>query len=207
MLEAKEVGHSRGFVFGLIGAFLGAAFVYAFSVVEDHRKAEVEFVNQQIEKLYGPLFALSTATRRAKTEIFPKTVIFDDSNPPNAADVEAWRGWMKTIFQPMNEKMERAIVDNAQLIEGGKIPPAFDDLILHVESYKATMAKWKDTDVKENRHFADRSENTAKINFPQKFDECVQMMFEVLRQKRESLEQSWGSLHKTETGPTPQACL
>ena len=66
---------------------------------------------------------------------------------------------MKTVFMPLNLKMEAAIVDNAQLLDGNRIYPCFVELISHVESYKATLASWKDSDdLNQTKH------RTAKAN-------------------------------------------
>jgi hypothetical protein len=186
----------RALVVGIFLAVVAAMAGYIVSLFEDHRKREIEFVDQQIEKLYGPIFAVSTATRRAKDELLSKlrpgkSDYFAKNDPPGLEEVQTWRRWIQTVFQPMNLQMEKAIVDNAQLIEGGHIYPVFADLILHVESYKATIAKWKDTDANENSHFIEASENTSLIDFPKGFDRCVQLRFEAMRARRDSLKRSW----------------
>jgi len=93
----------------------------------------------------------------------------------------------------MNVMMEEAIIKNAQLIEGGergKIYGPFEALILHVESYKVTIAKWKDTDAKANPDFRKKTENVAVIPFPPKFDKCVEEAFSAMREKTEHLKRS-----------------
>jgi hypothetical protein len=207
----KKEPFSRALAIGIFLAIVAAATGYIVSIVGDQRKREIEFADQQIEKLYGPLFALSTATLRASTALFlnvrpGKTVFFDEHDPPSPKEVEIWRRWIKTVFQPMNVKMETAIIDNAQLIEGGHIYPLFVDLILHVESYRATIAKWKDTDA-ENPHFVEASENTAMIAFPKGFDRCVELRFDVLRARRDRLKRSWILAFETpEDRPFPEGC-
>jgi len=194
--KKKKDPPPNGIVLAIFVAIVTAAVGYFFSVVQDQRKREIDFVDQQIEKLYGPLFALSTATKRAAQQVLfivrpGKGRFFDEHDPPTPAEVERWRQWIKTVFQPMNQKMETAIVDNAQLIEGGHIYPVFADLVLHVESYKGIIAKWKDTDAKENSHFTDRSENAAVNEFPKDFDICVEQRFVAMLAKRACLKSSW----------------
>jgi len=188
-----------GFLVGFFVAIGTAIIGYFFNVADDRRQREIAFAEQQIEKLYGPLFALSKATFKAKEHLFshrkrkPDSTskdFFDPKDPPSEEDVEKWRIWIKTILQPMNVMMEEAIIKNAQLLEGGDIYTPFADLILHAESYKATMAKWKDTDAKANPHFREGTENTAVIGFPEKFDECVENAFNAMREKRERLKNS-----------------
>ena len=48
------------------------------------------------------------------------------------------------------------------LIEGGAIYPVFDRFILHVEAYRATIAKWKDADAESGESYLDRSANGSK---------------------------------------------
>jgi hypothetical protein len=91
----------------------------------------------------------------------------------------------------MNLAMVKAIVENAQLIEGGGIYPVFEDLILHVESYKATIAKWKDTDAKVNPHYLEKAENTSSVDFPEGFDPCVERRYLAMLARRASLKASW----------------
>jgi hypothetical protein len=186
---------TRGIVIAICLAIVTGGVGYGAGILQDYRTGEIEFVHQQIEKLYGPLFALSIASKRSADELFlklrpGKRRMFDETDPPNATQVETWRRWIKEVFHPMNVRMERAITENAQLIEGGHIYPVFTDLILHVESYKATIAKWKDTDAKENPHFLEGPENAALIPFPVGFDDCVKQRFEAMRAKAERLKTS-----------------
>jgi hypothetical protein len=182
----------------IVGAVATAVGTYFVGFADDRRKREIGFAEQQVEKLYGPLFALSQATKKVSEDLFasrhnPGQDYFDPNDPPYEQEVEKWRLWIKTILQPMNVMMEEAIIKNAQLIEGGergKIYKPFADLILHVESYKATIAKWKDTDAKANPHFTKGTENEASIPFPAKFDKCVEEAFIAMRAKTERLKSS-----------------
>jgi hypothetical protein len=183
---------SNGIVVGIIVATFTAAAGYTFGIMDDHRKREIAFVDQQIEKLYGPLLALSTASLRARKDLLSRyrpgrTDFFEEHDLLTLQLVEVWRRSVKSVFQPMNIKMEDAIINNAQLIEGGHIYPVFADLILHVESYKETIAKWKDDDATQNPNYWQMTENVASIAFPKGFDECVAKMFAVMRAKRERL--------------------
>lgn len=192
--SAKPERSMRGIV---IAAIVTAGVGYVVGIIEDSRTREIEFVHQQIEKLYGPLFALSTATERSADALFKKLRpgkhrMFDPKDPPTEEQVKTWRRWIKEVFQPMNVRMEQAITENAQLIEGGHIYPVFTELILHVESYKAIIAKWKDTDTKVNNpQFLEESENTGLIPFPIGFDDCVRRRFEAMQAKAEGLKNSW----------------
>jgi hypothetical protein len=127
---------------GIVSAIVG----YAVSFVSDHRKSEIEFVNSQIEKLYGPLYAYGVANAGSWTELHQRRGgdpdYFHDHPPVTAQDVEIWRRWMTNVFMPKNIKMEEVIIENSQLLDKSKIYPVFEDLITHIESYKATIARW-----------------------------------------------------------------
>jgi hypothetical protein len=60
---------SKGIVLAIFTAILAAVGAYTVSIAEDHRKREIEFVEQQIEKLYGPLFCAQYRyqTRKGRT--------------------------------------------------------------------------------------------------------------------------------------------
>jgi hypothetical protein len=49
----------------LVGAGATAAAGYVSGLITDIRKTKLNFVNTQIEKLYGPLYAFTQATNKA----------------------------------------------------------------------------------------------------------------------------------------------
>jgi hypothetical protein len=76
----------------IVTAALTAVGGYFVGIADDRRKREIAFSEQQIEKLYGPLYALSTATFKAKEKLFasrhnPGTDYFDPNDPPTEQEV------------------------------------------------------------------------------------------------------------------------
>jgi hypothetical protein len=195
----KKDSPSRSIFIGIVLAIVTAILTFAFSQWQDQRKRNLDFVDLQIEKLYGPLFAFSNATRRAKDDLIAKRRppeikdYFDPKNPPTKEDVQVFLLWMRIVFQPMNLEMEKAITRNAQLIQGGHIYPVFEEFIMHVEGYKATMAKWKDSD-EDNPHFQDGPVNKSTIDFPPGFDPCVKQRYEAMLARRDHLRNFWVSV-------------
>jgi len=196
--ESKKEPASKAIAIAVVLGIISGAIGYGFSFVSEHRKSQLQRTNTQIEKIYGPLYALSIASRRAYSELHHlagrSTNYFDDDNPPDAEQVELWRRWMKTVFMPINLKMEAAILDNSQLVAGNKISQPFIDLIAHVESYKATIAHWKDTDdlkITEERLTA---RNRAVIVYPVDLDACIRDSWQAILAKRAELEKSWAGL-------------
>jgi hypothetical protein len=202
--DGKEKGTSykaieSAIFLGIVSAIIG----YAVSLIDEHRKNQVKIVDMQIEKLYGPLYALSVANRQAWEKLHQKyrqgkTYYFNDEDKPSTEQVEIWRRWVKTIFLPINIKMENAIIENAQLLEGGRIYPSFVKLIMHIESYKATVAKWKETDDLQDPRLRTAEENTAVIEYPTKLDICIQDRLDVVLTRREDLRESWIGLFVSE---------
>jgi hypothetical protein len=81
-----------GLVLALVTGLLTGAISYAYGVANDIRKSKVDFVNAQIEKLYGPLYAASQANNeiwklftqrqwRTSDASDESSAFFDDKNP------------------------------------------------------------------------------------------------------------------------------
>jgi hypothetical protein len=68
--EAAESAGSKIFV-GVVIAIVAATFGYLVSHLDQHRKDQITFVSEQIEKLYGPLFALVQANDIAWARFHP----------------------------------------------------------------------------------------------------------------------------------------
>jgi hypothetical protein len=203
---------ASGLVLALLTAIFTGAISYAYGVANDIRKAKLDFVNAQIEKLYGPVFAASQANRAIwslfedfhwRNQEDPQdgsSAFFDDSKPPNVDQVRRWRHWMRTVFQPLNLKMEEAIVANSHLLIGDTLPPAFQDLIAHTEAYKAVIATWIADDFSKCEQRAPRPaagtacpavtalRNTASINFPLAAVKCVADDYEKLKRRQQELQ-------------------
>lgn len=179
---------------GLAIAVLTALFGYLMSYLDQHRKDQVAFVSTQIEKLYGPLFALVQANNTAwshfrqsywndRDDYFQKGVRLGPE------EVELWRRWMRNVFQPMNIKMEAALVDNAQLLVGDRMPPMFLQFISHVEAYKSVIANWKDGAASKPED-ASAIENASPVAFPKQpdFSNCIVQQFHSLKALQQRLQ-------------------
>jgi hypothetical protein len=197
--RSKESGMAyKAIAASIIVAIATAAIGYTVSFVDLHRKANIEKVDKQIEKLYGPLYAYSVASSRAWRDLRRQsgrgTYFFNDDDVPNAELVEVWRRWMKAVFMPLNLKMEAAIVDNAQLLDGNRMYPCFEELISHVESYKATIASWKDTDDLTLTKHRTVKANNAIIEYPQGLDRCIEDRLQASLKRRNEMDRSWTGL-------------
>ena len=80
---------------------------------------------------------------------------------------------------PLNERMEKAVVENADLFETGEIPEGLLKLCAHVAAYKALRANWK---------AGNYSERSPLIDYPAaEFRQQVQSTFGNLRHEQARL--------------------
>ena len=190
-----------GIMIAAATAFIG----YFISYLDQHKKDQVQFVSTQIEKLYGPLFALTQANDIAWTHFHDgywpeRKSYFPNDRALTSGEVQVWRRWMKTVFQPLNERMERAITDNAQLLVGNQMPPLFLQLAAHTEAYKAIIAKWDSPGDTNSKDYLFDKGNSSPVFYPRppvtKYDisVCVRDQFDSLTKlKQELSEQFIGS--------------
>jgi hypothetical protein len=134
-------------------AFVGLIVKYLNDIAFARRKDRLERINLQLRNLYGPLYAIDQATNiawKAFRSRYRKDQAFFGSNPPpTEADLAAWRLWMLEVFMPLNLVMEKAIVENADLIIENEMPDCFLELIAHIAAYKPVTRKWQDGDYSE----------------------------------------------------------
>jgi len=133
-------------------ALFGAAAKYLTDLRLARRKDRLDRVNQQLGKLYGPLYALdragSTAWTSFRSVYRPGVPYFKP--PVSKEELSAWRLWMKEVFMPLNLRMEATILENAHLIIEGEIPECFLDLASHIAAYKAVIKRWENGDYSEH---------------------------------------------------------
>jgi hypothetical protein len=165
----------------VILAFVGYIIAHWNNIRLENRKAQIKFITEQVQNLYGPLLSLSAASKEAwlqfRSRCRPGGAFFS-SPPPTEDDLANWRLWMSDVFMPINLKMEAAIIENAHLIEGDEMPKAFSDLIAHVEVYKIVIKNW------EKNNFA---EHTSYLNYPDELDDYVSKIFLTLKRRQMAL--------------------
>lgn len=157
----------------LLVAFLGYLLTYSNNVRLEDRKMRLKYLSDQLQVLYGPLFSLSHASHQAWGELTktlrPESkVLFDDADPLTEAELKRWRLWMTTVFQPLNLRMEEAIINNAHLIVGSDMPVHFQEFLAHVEAYRAVIQQWQ---------VGDYSRHTASLPYPKSLDEYLKQTF------------------------------
>lgn len=154
----------------IVLALTGYLFTHWNGIKASKRKEQLDLVNSRISEFYGPLYiATQTGDRAYKTllqKLGKKTAIFTDSTaPPTEKDIVEWRFWMQNVFKPVNEFIERLILEKAYLIQEQEMPKCLLDFITSVSVYKVQLKKW------ENSDFDDFPEYISKFDFPTSLDE------------------------------------
>jgi len=189
---------------GVLIAVIPAVLGYICSFADSIRKDELAFTNEQIEKLYGPLYALA----QANTQTWKQFVASGKApNWDNATDdqISWWRLWMSQVFQPMNVKMEDVIVHNSQLVVGDRFPEIFQQVIVNTEAYKALIAGWQPLG-NDAAKYRSKSANTVEPRFPDAFEGCVASIYTALKQRQAALQNSIFGLYLPTPLPTPRDC-
>jgi hypothetical protein len=97
--------------FSLLAAASGFLASYWNSKIVEERKARIERVNEQLREFVGPLLATVGTSRSAwaamvaqsgqgEPRAFQDAVAADPAGP----EAEAYRAWMTSVLQPLNEK-------------------------------------------------------------------------------------------------------
>eukprot|EP00884_Botryococcus_braunii_P003158 jgi/Botrbrau1/12843/Bobra.0045s0012.1 len=98
-----------------LGFCSGYLFTYYNSKLSKEREALIDFLNEQVRELYGPLLACVTASRSAYQAMVREhspdgtqtTFVRSLRDSPDGPVAKAYRQWMKEVLQPLNEKAAR----------------------------------------------------------------------------------------------------
>jgi hypothetical protein len=161
-------------------AFIGYIATYLNNIAVARRKDRLERINLQLRNLYGPLYATDQASMIAwdafRSRYRPGGSFFSSTSPPTKEELEAWRLWMSEVFMPLNLRMEKIIVENADLILGDQIPDSFLQFIAHVVAYKPVIKKWQT---------GDYSEHTSFSNYPTEIHQHIVSSYIHLKEEQE----------------------
>lgn len=166
----------------IAAAILGAFAKYWWDLRIARRKDKLERVSAQLKQLYGPLYVTDLAAREVWLAFWRKlgrNPQVDEEVPFTEDEDREWRIWVTEVFTPLNERIERTIVENADLLENDGIPPGLLTMCAHIACYKAIRKKWADNIF---------TENAAPIDYPwQAFREHVVPTFEALKAEQARL--------------------
>lgn len=154
-------GEAKTVAFAILSGVVGFLAKGAYDLWAARRKDRLDRVNQQLKLLYGPLYSLNQASSLAwaafRMRTRPGGSFFGSEPPPNKQELEAWRRWMLTVFQPIHDEMLSIITKNADLLIEVSLPEPIQLFCAHVAAYKVVFERWSKNDF---------AEHTSVINYP-----------------------------------------
>lgn len=133
-------------------AVLAGLFTYRNNRSLKLREDQLTRVNDQLEHLYGPLYALSQASEKAFRTFqdrHPHGSVYTVGAALTHEQREVWIQWMRTVFMPINRRSYEVIVSKAHLLDGDTMPQCLLDLCAHVAGYEAVVDRWERGDTAE----------------------------------------------------------
>ncbi len=166
-------------------AFLGYIATYLNARVLAKKKDRLELVTQRLNEFYGPLYVATRAGRTAYEALLrklgQKDAIFVRGEDPSPEVLGHWVLWMTTVFMPLNEVIERIIIDKAHLIIEERMPDCLLQFVTHVVGHRAVLAQWAKGDF---------SEKQSPIDFPAELNEYAARSYAALKSEQVHLLKS-----------------
>lgn len=154
-------GEAKTVAFAILSGVVGFLAKGVYDLWTARRKDKLERVNQQLKLLYGPLYSLNRTGGLAwvafRSHTRPHGSFFGTTPAPNEEELEAWRRWMLTVFQPIHNEMLSIITKNADLLIEGDLPQPLQLFCAHVAAYKVVFERWSKNDF---------AEYTSVMNYP-----------------------------------------
>ncbi len=154
-------GEGKTIAFAIVAGVAGFIAKGVYELWTARRKERLDRVNQQLKLLYGPLYALNRASGLAwsafRSRTRPGGPFFGTNPPPTSDELEAWRLWMRTVFEPMQKEMLSIITKNADLLIERDLPAPLQLFCAHVAAYAVVFERWERKDF---------SEYTSVVNYP-----------------------------------------
>lgn len=166
--------------YGAIATVLGFFGKSLYQLLVQRRKENLEYVNSQIEKLYGPLHILDSVGTTSYNTFIEKIGRGEDpqlEEPLSEAELKEWILWVENVFMPLNLEKEKILKNHPHLLVEKVIPQPILDFISHVTVYKVVMKKWEVNDY---------SEIYSLIDYPTEFGSYVTEVYGVLKTKQEA---------------------
>lgn len=161
----------------IVLAFIGYIVKYYFDKLSYRREKNLELINQRLNLFYGPLYFETIAGRTIKEKLDEKFGTKDGAVFDEKYNVE-WRLFVNEVLMPLNLMREKTILENSYLIIENEPPDCLKEFIIHVSTFKAVVAKWKQ---------GDYSENFAMILFPSKLEEYIVSSYLKLKKEQSKL--------------------
>ena len=171
-------------VVSVVLALLGYLVTFLAQRHQAARQAELDRVNLQLRNLYGPLYATLRANEAVWQAFCEKhwpqhgQPTYFGSGETTDEEGAVWRTWMLEVFEPLNSRIERAILENGDLLEDSELPGEFVEVLAHIASYRALYSKWRNGDFRDH---------TAALNYPTGLLKVVEPTYRKLLERQRVL--------------------
>ncbi|CAH1256905.1 Hypp1753 [Branchiostoma lanceolatum] len=167
------------------------------------RRNNLKYVNNQLSKLYGPLYGNRLANQMSYKEALQghdNLVKFLQEAEKKWRDPETtdegvrmltrWRKFLFYVMRPLDLKAEEIIRDNAHLLENGvEEAELFVKFVFHVNYEKLIVANWQEKgEVIGNREVVEEGDFSRERNGGKSDDETFQMLTRLVRHVKETYE-------------------
>ena len=169
----------------ILPALAGYLFTYYNTKKTDERKAQIERINDQVRELYGPLLACISATRSAYAAMVRQhspdgTIegfVHAIKENPSGPEGVAYRHWMKSVLQPLNEKAADVIVNHLNLLESTTIHPSLLQFVAHVSSLRVVIKQWDEGSL----------DQWSAVTYPDALPEYIEKEFKKIKRRQAEL--------------------
>jgi hypothetical protein len=154
----------------------------------DIRKAALQHLEAQLEKLYGPLAFLVIEGQqefRDLLENLGRSYVFEAEKPLPEDELATWLFWTEHAFLPRNEAIKNLLMANTHLMVGSQLPKSYRAFLDHCNSWRINHLRWKEQQVPYSFH--------SKANWPSEFETDVLRTFGELKNKHEKLLRDIGA--------------
>lgn len=164
----------------IILAFFGYFVTHLNNVSLNQSKNKLEYINKQLNELYGPLLVITESTEIAFNHFLSKMrnkgfPTIDEFAPNEGDHFSEWRIWVENVLMHLNMRLETIIIEKSYLISEHDIPLCFKNFIAHNSDYKIIIEKWK------NNIF---DEYKATLEFPKEIKLYAKTNYDKLKRKQ-----------------------
>jgi hypothetical protein len=146
--------------------------------MDKNRRQELalEYLKNQIEELYGPLFGLiqqSKISHDFLVTLLPTNSQGNiDRNSFSDNDSEIWNFFTETYFLPINKQIRELIRTKVYLLENGTMPSSFIEFFQHEVNLESRHLMWKEMEID--------TANLHGVLWPSRFNNDVEETLERL---------------------------
>jgi len=174
-MELKDYGFLIGAGVAIIGWLVTRHNALQFS----KRKERLELINKRLNDFYGPLYVATRAGRasyeRMVAQLGINEAAFFGNSALSEANLREFHHWMKNVLVPLNDVIEKAVLENAYLIIEEQMPQPITDYMEHVSTVRVTVAHW------DSGNFSQKS---LPMRYPEELDEYIKRAYSRLKSEQ-----------------------